>query len=236
TNLGSHPHLCPQSSNGHQILSQKIHFQDRFWRKNRSPNRGSKCVGTDLNRNWQFKWGGLGASKDPCAVDYRGPAAMSEKEVKFLNGFLNSEAKRLVGYLDVHSYSQFWMIPWGSDMRNVADYDELIRISRKIVESIKSAGFNTTYDFGAPSHLLYLCTGTLQDYVYGTLKVKYSFAIELRDKGLFGFLLPPHYIEPTAKELFEGLKTLIGEMKLTNNSRLQGNYPCNSKNVCSFFF
>ncbi|XP_074610333.1 carboxypeptidase B2-like [Acropora palmata] len=187
---------------------------DRLWRKNRSPNRGSKCVGTDLNRNWQFKWGGLGASKDPCAVDYRGPAAMSEKEVKFLNGFLNSEAKRLVGYLDVHSYSQFWMIPWGSDMRNVADYDELIRISRKIVESIKSAGFNTTYDFGAPSHLLYLCTGTLQDYVYGTLKVKYSFAIELRDKGLFGFLLPPHYIEPTAKELFEGLKTLIGEMKL----------------------
>ena len=66
--------------------------------------------------------------------------------------------------------------------------------------------------------------------------MKYSFAIELRDKGLFGFLLPPHYIEPTAKELFEGLKTLIGEMKLTNNSRLQGSYPCNSKNVLFVFF
>ena len=80
------------------------------------------------NFNLSFSLIGLGASKDPCAGDYRGPAAMSEKEVKFLNGYLNSEAKRLVGYLDVHSYSQFWMIPWGSDMRNVADYDELVSL------------------------------------------------------------------------------------------------------------
>ena len=101
----------------------------------------SSCHGRELksnredampNFNLSFSFTGLGASKDPCAVDYRGPAAMSEKEVKFLNGFLNSEAKRLVGYLDVHSYSQFWMIPWGSDMRNVADYDELVSLMRRL--------------------------------------------------------------------------------------------------------
>ena len=78
----------------------------------------------------------MGASKDPCAADYRGPVAMSEKEVKFLNGFLNSEAKRLVGYLDVHSYSQFWMIPWGSDMSNVADYDELVSLMCRLCNSM----------------------------------------------------------------------------------------------------
>ena len=32
----------------------------RFWRKNRKPNNGSRCIGTDLNRNWAYKWGGRG--------------------------------------------------------------------------------------------------------------------------------------------------------------------------------
>ena len=32
---------------------------NRMWRKTRSPNRGSSsCMGTDPNRNWNYKWGG----------------------------------------------------------------------------------------------------------------------------------------------------------------------------------
>ncbi len=31
----------------------------RSWRKNRQPNAGSSSVGTDLNRNWDFKWGSV---------------------------------------------------------------------------------------------------------------------------------------------------------------------------------
>ena len=30
-----------------------------MWRKNRGANPNSDCVGTDLNRNWSFHWGGL---------------------------------------------------------------------------------------------------------------------------------------------------------------------------------
>ena len=29
---------------------------DRLWRKSRRPNRGSECIGTDLNRNFDFQW------------------------------------------------------------------------------------------------------------------------------------------------------------------------------------
>lgn len=32
--------------------------QDRMWRKSRSLNPASPCVGADLNRNWGFRWGG----------------------------------------------------------------------------------------------------------------------------------------------------------------------------------
>ena len=50
--------------------------------------------------------------------------------------------------------------------------------------------------------------------------MKYSFTVELRDKGHFGFLLPSEYIEPTAKELFEGLKTMIKEINLEKENTL----------------
>ena len=52
--------------------------------------------------------------------------------------------------------------------------------------------------------------------MYGSIGVKYAFAVELRDKGHYGFLLPASLIEPTAKELFEGLKTMAWEMKLNS--------------------
>merc|ERR1712241_677390 len=49
--------------------------QDRYWRKNRAPNSGSSCYGTDLNRNWAFHWGETGVSFDPCSEIYCGGAA-----------------------------------------------------------------------------------------------------------------------------------------------------------------
>lgn len=56
------------------------HTTDRYWRKNRSLNNGSYCVGTDLNRNWGYKWGGRESTSDPCSPDYRGQFAFSESE------------------------------------------------------------------------------------------------------------------------------------------------------------
>ena len=34
----------------------------RSWRKNRQPNPGTTAIGTDLNRNWGYKWGCCGGS------------------------------------------------------------------------------------------------------------------------------------------------------------------------------
>lgn len=30
---------------------------DRLWRKTRRPTNKKGCIGTDVNRNWNFKWG-----------------------------------------------------------------------------------------------------------------------------------------------------------------------------------
>ena len=39
-----------------KILIAPVLLQERLWRKNRRPNKNSKCVGTDLNRNFNIKW------------------------------------------------------------------------------------------------------------------------------------------------------------------------------------
>ena len=35
------------------------HEKDRFWRKNRSTVKNSRCKGADLNRNWPFYFNGM---------------------------------------------------------------------------------------------------------------------------------------------------------------------------------
>ena len=54
--------------------------RDRFWRKNRSKQRNTKCLGVDLNRNYDVDWGSVGVSKYPCSLTYAGTGAFSEPE------------------------------------------------------------------------------------------------------------------------------------------------------------
>jgi extracellular matrix protein 14 len=44
------------------------------------------------------------------------------------------------------------------------------------------------------------------DYVYGVLRVPYSFQIKLRDLGSYGFLLPKESIIPAGEEMFSLLR------------------------------
>jgi len=42
------------------------------------------------------------------------------------------------------------------------------------------------------------------DWTYETLGLKYSYALELRDKGKYGFLLPAEQIIPCGEEMTDG--------------------------------
>ena len=83
---------------------------NRMWRKNREPNTGTDCVGTDINRNFEFKWSGSGASSSKCSETYYGPSALSTREASSLDKYVRSIRPRV--YLDVHSYGQMWLYPW----------------------------------------------------------------------------------------------------------------------------
>lgn len=83
-----------------------------MWRKNRQSTDGSNCLGHDINRNWPYKWDVEGgASKNPCAEDFKGKAAGDAPETKALSEFLRKvkAEQGLKLYIDFHSYSQLFM-------------------------------------------------------------------------------------------------------------------------------
>ncbi|KAL9959386.1 hypothetical protein ACROYT_G032708 [Oculina patagonica] len=199
---------------GYAFTWKRSSRRNRFWRKTRKPNSGSNCVGTDPNRNWDYGWGRPGASANPCNDAYRGTHAFSEVEVRNVANYLKSLGGQIAGYMDIHAYSQLWMTPWGYTQQPSRDHEELMRVSRYAVGAIRNAGYGTYYRYGPSSVIIYQNSGGSKDYTYGKLGIKYSFALELRDRGRYGFLLPASQIVPTAMETFEGIKAMAREMRV----------------------
>ena len=93
----------------------------RMWRKTRTPNANTTCIGTDPNRNWPYHWGEAGTSTNPCTETFEGPTANSEPCVQAVIAYLSNQPN-LKGYIDFHSYSQLWMTPWGYTETYPKDY------------------------------------------------------------------------------------------------------------------
>lgn len=49
-----------------------------------------------------------------------------------------------------------------------------------------------------------LASGGSDDWAKGAGNVKFSYTIELRDTGAYGFVLPPDQIIPSGEETFQG--------------------------------
>jgi murein tripeptide amidase MpaA len=86
---------------------------DDLWRKNRRDNPGTPCDGVDLNRNCDFVWGVTEGQTSclPCSDVFCGPSAFSEPETRNVKDFLDSH--RISCFVDVHSYSELVLYPWG---------------------------------------------------------------------------------------------------------------------------
>ena len=87
-----------------------------MWRKNRANNAGTSCKGVDLNRNLDFLWHELlGATSDvPCSDVFHGPSAFSEPETRNVKWLLDTYPL-MHCFVDVHSYSELILYPWGDD-------------------------------------------------------------------------------------------------------------------------
>jgi len=177
---------------------------DRMWRKTRSPNAGSACIGTDPNRNWDFHWGEAGTSTDPCSDAYCGATPFSEIEVQTVGLFLRNSAI-FHGYINFHSFSQLWMSPWGYTSDLPKDWDKQNALGGDCASAL-TAVYGTVYQYGNIADIIYPASGSSADYTYGVADILYSYGVELRDTGTFGFLLPADQILPSGVETYAAVK------------------------------
>ncbi|XP_033628362.1 carboxypeptidase B-like isoform X2 [Asterias rubens] len=179
---------------------------DRLWRKTRRPNPGYGCIGTDPNRNWPYMWGGSGTSPWPCSITYHGGKALSEVEVKGVVDFLTnlSVGNEIRMFIDWHSYSQLWMAPWSfsSSEQNPVDWLDQSNLGQAAVQALEEV-HGTTFVSGMSAKLLYEASGASCDWGYAVLGAKYSYVVELRDKGNYGFLLPEDQIMASGEEAYK---------------------------------
>ncbi|KAL1924418.1 uncharacterized protein VTP21DRAFT_7453 [Calcarisporiella thermophila] len=189
--------------------------QNRMWRKNRQPNRGSNCIGTDLNRNWNHpSWSGPGASSNPCNELYYGSSAASTTEVKNMAKFI-AAAKPDV-YIDFHSYGQQWMWAYAYKCNGAPPNINRVAAAGKAGVNALKAVHNTVYEYGPLCTTLYQASGASVDWANDVAKIPYSYTIELRDTGRNGFVLPRGQIIPSGEETLAGVIALLEHV--LNNS------------------
>ncbi|XP_036745594.1 carboxypeptidase B2 [Manis pentadactyla] len=182
--------------------------KDRMWRKNRSFHENNRCIGTDLNRNFASKhWCEEGASSFSCSQTYCGLYPESEPEVKAVADFLRRNINHIKAYISIHSYSQQILFPYSYNRSKSKDHEELSLVASEAVHAIENTNKNTRYTHGSGSESLYLAPGGADDWIYD-LGIKYSFTIELRDTGKYGFLLPERYIKPTCTEVLAAVSKI----------------------------
>ncbi|XP_036616915.1 carboxypeptidase A1-like [Trichosurus vulpecula] len=182
------------------------HSSNRMWRKTRSINAGSSCVGVDANRNWDAGFGLSGSSSDPCSETYHGEYANSEVEVQAIVDFVNSHGN-IKAFVSIHSYSQLLLYPYGYTTARAADQAELHELAKTAVDNLSSL-YGTEYEYGSIITTIYEASGTTVDWTYNS-GIKYSYTMELRDTGFYGFLLPAKQIVPTAQETWLALITIM---------------------------
>ena len=121
------------------------------WRKNVNNNHcaNSNNRGVDLNRNFTATWNttaGQGSSGAQCDLTYRGPSAGSEPETKAIEGYIRSlwPDRRGPGindaapadtsgmHIDIHSYSQLVLWPWGETATPAPNGTALQTLGRRL--------------------------------------------------------------------------------------------------------
>ncbi|MEO6194080.1 MAG: M14 family zinc carboxypeptidase [Thermoanaerobaculia bacterium] len=151
------------------------------WRKNRQPNTGSSNVGTDLNRNFGYKWGCCGGSSGSTGSDtYRGPAAFSAPETAALRDFVASRViggtQQITSHIDFHTYGELVMWPYGYTSTDVPadmtqdDHDVFVAMGQAMAAT---NGYTAQQLFD-----LYVTDGTINDWLYGVHRI-FTYTFEM---------------------------------------------------------
>ncbi|WP_018351482.1 M14 family zinc carboxypeptidase [Longispora albida] len=167
----------------------------RSWRKNRQPNSGSSYVGTDLNRNWDYKWNCCGGSSGSTSSEtYRGTTPFSAPESRKYSDWVKS---RVVGgkqqikvAIDFHTYGELVLWPFGYTTATTTtgmsadEYNTFQTIGQQMASS-------NSYTAEQSSDL-YITDGDILDWLWGSQRI-FAYTFEMYG-GSYGFYPPDEVI------------------------------------------
>jgi carboxypeptidase T len=153
----------------------------RAWRKNRQPNAGSTAVGTDLNRNYSYRWGCCGGSSGKkSSITYRGPAPFSAPETRAIRDFVNSrvigKVQQIRTHISLHTNGKLILWPYGYTKTNVPS--DMTALDHAVFVSLGRAMAALNGYAPQQSSDLYVTDGDQIDWLYGTHRI-FSYTYEL---------------------------------------------------------
>jgi carboxypeptidase T len=170
----------------------------RSWRKNRQPNSGSTAVGTDLNRNWGYKWGCCGGSSGSTSSDtYRGTAAFSAPETARVRDYVNSRViggkQQIVTNIDFHTYSELVLWPYGYTYTDIPA--DMAADDQAVFKTLGEQLAATNGYTPEQASDLYITDGSIDDWLYGAHRIfSYTFEMYPGSFGGGGFYPPDEVI------------------------------------------
>jgi murein tripeptide amidase MpaA len=165
----------------------------RSWRKNRQPNSGSSSVGTDLNRNWSYRWGCCGGSSGTTSSStYRGPSSFSAPETARLRDFVNSRViggvQQIKANIDFHTYSELVLWPFGYTTANTTtgmNADQRNTFATLGQQMAATNGYTPEQ-----SSDLYIADGTSIDWMWGQHRI-FAYTFEMYPRSSSPGFYPP---------------------------------------------
>jgi hypothetical protein len=170
----------------------------RSWRKNRQPNSGSSYIGTDLNRNWGYRWGCCGGSSGSTSSEtYRGPAVFSAPETSVVRDFVNSRVlngkQQITVAIDFHTYSELILWPYGYTYTDVPA--DMTLDDHNVLVAMGQAMAATNGYTPEQASDLYITDGTINDWLYGVHGIlNYTFEMYPVTSSQGGFYPPDEVI------------------------------------------
>ena len=175
----------------------------RGWRKNRQPNSGTTAIGTDINRNYGYRWGCCGGSSGTkSSSTYRGPKAFSTPEARVIRDFIDSRVvggrQQIKAAITFHSAGEQILWPYGYTTKDVpADMtvDDQAALKAMGKRMAGKNGYTPMQSSG-----LYITDGDEIDWAYGRHRI-FMYTFELypshsRVSSIARFYPPDEVIGP----------------------------------------
>jgi len=149
------------------------------WRKNRQPTPGSTEIGTDINRNFGYRWGTNPLNASPSAWTYRGPAAWSTPEAsafkRYVDGRVVAGEQQIRVHVTFHQHGRIVLYPYGYTKGAVPDADDHARLAAMAAEMGELSGYAHAQSSHDEIHV-----GNQMDWLYATYQIM-TFTLEMGD-------------------------------------------------------